>query len=72
MNLLNDFQVSVFIASFVALTLSTLFCFLILNIYKNLISKSKNQKRLSNLNIAPLGGVGMALSFYCSKATRRS
>ena len=64
MNLLNDFQVSVYIASFVALTLSTLFCFLILNINKNFISKSKNQKRLSNLNIAPLGGVGMALSFF--------
>ena len=66
MNLLNDFQVSVYIASFVAFTLSTLFCFLILSINKNFISKSKNQKRLSNLNIAPLGGVGMALSFFIS------
>ena len=66
MNLLNDFQVSIYVASIVAIVLSTLFCFLIIRINKNFNSKSNNQKRLNSLNIIPLGGVAMALSFFIS------
>ena len=66
MNLLNDFQVSIYVASIVAFFLSTLFCFFIIRINKNFNSKSNNQKRLNSLNIIPLGGVAMALSFFIS------
>ncbi len=66
MNLLNDFQVSIYVASIVAFFLSTLFCFFIIRINKNFNSKSNDQKRLNSLNIVPLGGVAMALSFFIS------
>ena len=66
MNLLNDFQVSIYVASIVAFVLSTLFCFFIIRINKNFNSKSNDQKRLNSLNIVPLGGVAMALSFFIS------
>ena len=66
MNLLNDFQVSIYVASIVAFFLSTLFCFFIIRINKNFNSKSNDQKRLNSLNIIPLGGVAMALSFFIS------
>ena len=66
MNLLNDFQVSIYVASIVAFVLSTLFCFFIIRVNKNFNSKISNQKRLNSLNIIPLGGVAMALSFFIS------
>ncbi len=68
MNLLNDFQVSVFTASTIAFIISSILCFLIIKYNKNFIIKSNNhdQKRLNTLNIVPLGGVAMALSFFIS------
>ena len=38
----------------------------IIRINKNFNSKSNDQKRLNSLNIIPLGGVAMALSFFIS------
>ena len=66
MNLLNGFQVSVYVASFVAFLLSSLLCFAVLKLNKNFNTKTKNQTRLNSLNIIPLGGVAMAISFFIS------
>lgn len=66
MNFLNDFQVSVYVASSTAFFLSTSLCFIILKLNKNFTTKSNSQKRLNSLDIIPLGGVAMALSFFIS------
>ena len=66
MNLLSDFQVSVYTASATAFFISSILCFSIIKYNKNFITKSNNQKRLNTLNIVPLGGVAMAISFFIS------
>ena len=66
MNLLSDFQVSVYTASATAFIISSILCFSIIKYNKNFIIKSNNQKRLNTLNIIPLGGVAMAISFFIS------
>lgn len=66
MNLLSDFQVSVYTASATAFIISSILCFSIIKYNKNFITKSNNQKRLNTLNIIPLGGVAMAISFFIS------
>ena len=66
MNLFSDFQVSVYTASATAFIISSILCFSIIKYNKNFITKSNNQKRLNTLNIIPLGGVAMAISFFIS------
>ena len=66
MNLLSDFQVSIYTASATAFIISSILCFSIIKYNKNFITKSNNQKRLNTLNIVPLGGVAMAISFFIS------
>ena len=66
MNLLSDFQVSIYTASATAFVISSILCFSIIKYNKNFITKSNNQKRLNTLNIVPLGGVAMAISFFIS------
>lgn len=66
MNLYNDFQVSVYVASISSFLITAILCFLLIKYISN-FSKSKNtQKRLNNFNIVPLGGVAMAISFFIS------
>ncbi len=66
MNILDDFQVSIYVASVIAFILSGLFCFLIINFYKNYKFKNSSQKRLNSIGVIPLGGVAMAVSFFIS------
>ena len=66
MNLLSDFQVSIYTASATAFIISSILCFSIIKYNKNFITKPNNQKRLNKLNIVPLGGVAMAISFFIS------
>jgi len=66
MNLLEDFQLSIYLASILAFILSTIFCILVIKVNKNFKTIDNQQKRLSNLNIIPLGGVAMAISFFVS------
>lgn len=66
MNLYNDFQVSVYVASISSFLITAILCFLLIKYISN-FSKSKNtQKRLNDSNIVPLGGVAMAISFFIS------
>ena len=66
MNLFNDFQVSVYVASISSFLITAILCFLLIKYISN-FSKSKNtQKRLNDFNIVPLGGVAMAISFFIS------
>ena len=66
MNLFNDFQVSVYVASISSFLISVILCFLLIKYISN-VAKSKNtQKRLNDFNILPLGGVAMAISFFIS------
>ena len=66
MNLYNDFQVSVYVASISSFLITAILCFLLIKYVSN-FSKSKNtQKRLNDFNIVPLGGVAMAISFFIS------
>ena len=66
MNLLENFQLSIYLASILAFILSIIFCSLVIRINKNYKTKENKQHRLSNLNIVPLGGVAMAISFFVS------
>jgi UDP-GlcNAc:undecaprenyl-phosphate GlcNAc-1-phosphate transferase len=66
MNLLEDFHLSIYLASILAFILSTIFCILVIKVNKNFKTIDNQQKRLSNLNIIPLGGVAMAISFFVS------
>ena len=66
MNLYNDFQVSVYVASISSFLITAILCFLLIKYISN-FSKSKNtQKRLNDFNIVPLGGIAMAISFFIS------
>ena len=66
MNLFNDFQVSVYVASISSFLITAILCFLLIKYISN-VAKSKNtQKRLNDFNILPLGGVAMAISFFIS------
>ena len=66
MNLYNDFQVSVYVASISSFLITAILCSLLIKYISN-FSKSKNtQKRLNDFNIVPLGGVAMAISFFIS------
>ena len=66
MNLFEDFQLSIYLASLLAFTLSAMLCNVVIKINKNFKSREIKQKRLTNLNIVPLGGVAMAISFFVS------
>ena len=66
MNLFEDFQLSIYLASVCAFILSAILCNIVIKINKNFKNKENKQKRLSNLNIVPLGGVAMAISFFIS------
>ena len=66
MNLLEDFQLSIYLASFLAFLLSMVFCKLVIRVTKNFKTRDNQQQRLANLNIVPLGGVAMAISFFVS------
>ncbi len=66
MNLFEDFQLSIYLASILAFAISTSLCKLIIKVNKNFKTKENQQQRLSNLNIVPLGGVAMAVSFFVS------
>ncbi len=66
MNLLEDFQLSIYLASILAFLLSMVLCNLVIKVNKNFKIRENKQQRLSNLNIVPLGGVAMAISFFLS------
>ena len=66
MNLFEDFQLSIYLASVLAFILSAILCNVVIKINKNFKSREIKQKRLTNLNIVPLGGVAMAISFFVS------
>ena len=66
MNLFEDFQLSIYLASVLAFILSAMLCNIVIKINKNFKSREIKQKRLTNLNIVPLGGVAMAISFFVS------
>jgi UDP-GlcNAc:undecaprenyl-phosphate GlcNAc-1-phosphate transferase len=66
MNFNNTFQLSIYIASILSFVITYLGCFIIIKTNNKFEYQSSNQKRLSNLNIAPLGGIAMATSFFIS------
>lgn len=66
MNLNNTFQLSIYFASLLSFLLTFLGCFIIVKRSNKFEYRNNNQKRLSNLNIVPLGGIAMATSFFIS------
>jgi len=66
MNLNNTFQLSIYFASLLSFLLTFLGCFIIIKTSNKFQYQNINQKRLSNLNIVPLGGIAMATSFFIS------
>ena len=66
MNSIETFQLSIYGASAISFIISYSFCYTIIKLNKSYKFKNNNQKRLSNLNIVPLGGVAMATSFFVS------
>ena len=66
MNFNYTFQLSIYLASFLSFLLTLLGCFIIIKASNRFQYQNSNQKRLSNLNIAPLGGIAMAISFFIS------
>ena len=66
MNLFNDFQVSVYVASISSFLISVILCFLLIKYISNFAKSKNTQKRLNDFNILPLGGVAMAISFFIS------
>ena len=66
MNLNNTFQLSIYLASLLSFLLTFLGCFIIVKTSNKFEYQNSNQKRLSNLNIVPLGGIAMATSFFIS------
>lgn len=66
MNLSNDFQVSVYVASISSFLITVILCFLLIKYISNFAKSKNTQKRLNNFNIVPLGGVAMAISFFIS------
>ncbi len=66
MNFNNTFQLSIYFASILSFVITYLGCFIIIKTSNKFEYQNSNQKRLSNLNIAPLGGIAMATSFFIS------
>ena len=66
MNLFNDFQVSVYVASISSFLITAILCFLLIKYISNFAKAKNTQKRLNDFNIVPLGGVAMAISFFIS------
>ena len=66
MNFNNTFQLSIYLASLLSFLLTFLGCFIIIRTNNKFEYQNSNQKRLSNLNIVPLGGIAMASSFFIS------
>jgi len=66
MNLFNDFQVSVYVASISSFLISVILCYLLIKYISNFARSENTQKRLNDFNILPLGGVAMAISFFIS------
>ena len=66
MNLFEDFQLSIYLASTLAFMLSLILCNIVIKFNKNFKIIENQQQRLSSLNIVPLGGVAMAISFFVS------
>tara|TARA_B100000900_G_scaffold369531_1_gene347450 strand:+ start:1359 stop:2396 length:1038 start_codon:yes stop_codon:yes gene_type:complete len=65
-NFNNTFQLSIYFASILSFVITYLGCFIIIKTSNKFEYQNSNQKRLSNLNIAPLGGIAMATSFFIS------
>ena len=61
MNLFNDFQVSVYIASVSSFLITVILCFLLIKYISNFAKSKNTQKRLNDFNIVPLGGVAMLI-----------
>jgi UDP-GlcNAc:undecaprenyl-phosphate GlcNAc-1-phosphate transferase len=66
MNFNNTFQLSIYFASILSFLITFLGCFIIIKTNNKFEYQNSNQKRLSNLNIVPLGGIAMATSFFIS------
>ena len=66
MNSIETFQLSIYEASILSFLISYMLCYLIIKLNKSYKFEKDNQKRLSNLNIVPLGGVAMATGFFVS------
>ena len=64
--MVENIQLPVISASIISFLVSFLICLFLLKINTNFRTNKKNQKRLNSLNIVPLGGVGMAASFFIS------
>lgn len=64
--MIENIQLPVISASIISFIVSFLICFIFVKINTNFRTNKNNQKRLNSLNIVPLGGVGMAASFFIS------
>ena len=64
MIIFENIQLSLVSASALALLISLFISFLLIKTNTNFKFGSQDQKRLTSLNIIPLGGVAMALSFF--------
>jgi len=64
--MIENIQLPVISASIISFIVSFLICFIFVKINTNFRTNKSNQKRLNSLNIVPLGGVGMAASFFIS------
>jgi UDP-GlcNAc:undecaprenyl-phosphate GlcNAc-1-phosphate transferase len=63
---MENIQLPVISASIISFLVSFLICLMFVKINTNFRANKNNQKRLNSLNIVPLGGVGMAASFFIS------
>ena len=64
--MIENIQLPVISASIISFIVSFLICFIFVKINTNFRTNKSTQKRLNSLNIVPLGGVGMAASFFIS------
>ncbi len=62
----SDFQLSIITASAISFAISFSLSLIFIKINSNFKTKESNQVRLNRLNIVPLGGIAMALSFFVS------
>ena len=62
----ENIQIPIFYALVISFLVSFISSFLLVNINSNYKTSKQTQKRLSSLNVPPLGGVGMAISFFLS------
>ena len=60
----ENIQIPIFYALVISFLVSFTSSFLLVNINSNYKTSKQTQKRLSSLNVPPLGGVGMAISFF--------